>query len=92
MIVKVKPVKYSKYPYMDTFLYYLPEKGILTNIDNFKPFKEMNKTSGSIINTLKNPKILFNLSTYKTTPNNTELVFTINDISGGYRSTYKRID
>lgn len=91
MSVKVKPIKYSKYPYMDTFCYYLPEKGILTNVYDFSPFKKFKKTSGSIIDTLKNPKILFNISTYKTTPNNTELVFTLNDVEGDHHFAYTRL-
>lgn len=90
--VKVKPIKYSKYPYMDTFCYYLPERGILTNVYDFSGFRKIPKTPGSILNTLKNPKILFNLSTYKTTPSNKELLFTINKLDGGYHSEYVKVD
>ena len=36
--VKVKAKDYGKYPYMDTFEYYLPKKGVLVNMANFTKF------------------------------------------------------
>lgn len=35
LCVKVKAKDYGEYPYMDTFEYYLPKKGVLVNIANF---------------------------------------------------------
>lgn len=82
--IKVKPVRYSKYPYMDNFNYYLPEKGILTNSHNFTPFKNLEVYKKSFLDTLKNPLSIIN----KETPKNSDLLFIINDLDGGYSSSY----
>lgn len=89
--VKVKPIKYSEYPYMDTFLYYLPEKGILTNSYEFSDFRNFKRNSGSVLNTLKNPKSLLKMSTYRKTPLNKELVFTLNSTEGDYVLNYVKV-
>jgi hypothetical protein len=39
--VKVKSNFYNKYPFMDTFEYYLPKKGILTNYSYFTDFLDI---------------------------------------------------
>lgn len=86
--VKVKPIKYSKYPYMDNFCYYLPEKGILTNQYDFSAFKNSKKYKNSLLNAIKNPSILINKSTYKKTPKELDLLLIINNLDGNSVSSY----
>jgi len=62
--VKLKPIKYNKYPFMDTLTYYLPEKGILTNKNNFKIFSNIPIKSSLInkVNPFKKGLIMNNLN------------------------------
>ena len=48
LIVKVKPMDYGQYPYMDTLKYFNIEDGILTNNSNLvkKPFLILQNTNG----------------------------------------------
>lgn len=49
LIVKVEPKDYTQYPFMDTFKYYKPESGILSNKELEKPYLELQESNGQAL-------------------------------------------
>lgn len=47
--VKVEPKDYTRYPFMDTFKYYKPEDGILSNKELEKPYLELQESNGQAL-------------------------------------------
>jgi len=47
--VKVEPKDYAQYPFMDTFKYYKPEDGILSNKQLEKPYLELQQSNGQAL-------------------------------------------
>ena len=47
--VKVEPKDYTQYPFMDTFKYYKPEDGILSNKELEKPYLELQQSNGQAL-------------------------------------------
>ncbi len=47
--VKIEPKDYTQYPFMDTFKYYKPELGILSNKELEKPYLELQESNGQAL-------------------------------------------
>lgn len=47
--VKVEPKDYAQYPFMDTFKYYKPEDGLLSNKELEKPYLELQQSNGQAL-------------------------------------------
>ena len=59
MEVRLKPARYKKYPYLDTFKRYIPESGVLYNDDDYeKPGIIISRTDGLYQKTHHKPGLI----------------------------------
>ena len=87
MVIQVKPKLYSTYPYMDTLVNYLPDKGLLTNdidIDMLQNYPDIRKETR--IQSFKNIfKRKYTQGRYKDTNTGKSItIYRLGSTTGGY--------